>query len=356
MVEANVPLLAMPSGSILQFLLMTVPLLCVYLYFLFLAYERPSIANPDNPRYADDRIRLMDILYTFLATLSLFSCLAVYMLWFVPKRRGLSTRYETDGIIVLGDVDYTESYYDRNKIVADTDGGGGMAGRAMRAVRNSCLQLRGWASNGFALRNNYAHVVYDLARVANHPACTYEDRKGRALEGIITKKVRVYHRYPREQVSILVLPKYPYSGQPKADMEADWASFTKYVGLPSSQEEETEDERGGNVLPKRRDRSCGVLFVASLWVCFLLLACLYVIYRIEEVDDAYEDENAKTAWWAFWYVVGAVVPAVAIGGNWIRWKIYERWMLHNGSKNKSKTRGEENGRGGDEGLSYIQMS
>ena len=351
MVEANVPLLAMPSGSILQFLLMTVPLMCVYLYFLFLAYERPSIANPDNPRYADDRIRLMDILYTFLATLALFSCLVVYMLWFVPKRRGLSTRYETEGIIILGDVNYTESYYDGNEIVADT-GGGGMAGRALRGVKNSCLQLRGWVANGFALRNNYAHVVYDLARVANHPACTHDDRKGRQLEGVITKKVRVYHRYPREQVSILVLPKYPYSGQPKTDMEADWASFTKYVGLPS-QEEEMEDEREGNVLLKRRDRSCGVLFVALFWVCFLILACLYVVDRIDQVDDAYDDEDAKTAWWAFWYVIGAVVPAVAIGGNWIRWKIYERWMLHNGSKNKSKTRENERG---DEGASYIQMS
>mmetsp|Transcript_18895 Transcript_18895/g.40886 ORF Transcript_18895/g.40886 Transcript_18895/m.40886 type:complete len:161 (-) Transcript_18895:783-1265(-) len=95
---ADVPLLALPSGSILQFLLMTLPLLCVYLYFLYLAIDRVNIANPNDPRYTDDRIRLMDILYTYLATLVLFSSLVVYLLWFVNKRRKLSKRYEREAM------------------------------------------------------------------------------------------------------------------------------------------------------------------------------------------------------------------------------------------------------------------
>ncbi|KAL3810860.1 hypothetical protein ACHAXA_005860 [Cyclostephanos tholiformis] len=363
MVESNVPLLAMPSGSILQFLLMTVPLLCVYLYFLFLAYERPSIADPDNPRYEDDRIRLTDILYTYLATLVPFSSLVVYMLWFVPMRRGLSRRYESDAIIILGDVKYTESYYDRSRILNADEGGIGNADRASRVVRNCLHRLCGWMTNGFALRNNYAYVVYDLERVANHPACDYEERGGESLSGIITKRVRVYHRYPRERVSILVLPEYPYSGQPKMDMEADWASFAGCVRTPSR-----EGEGGGggggeeDVIIPKRDRGLGVLAVATFWICFLVLASYYVADRIEVIDDAYDDEDAVAAWRAFKIVLGGVVPGVAIGGNWIRWKIHERWMLHSGSKEKSERTGkndeverrEEEGGGG--GGSYIQMS
>jgi hypothetical protein len=360
MVEANVPLLAMPSGSILQFLLMTVPLLCVYLYFLFLAYERPSIADPDNPRYDDDRIRLTDILYAYLVTLVPFCSLIAYMLWFVPMRRGLSSRYEKDAIIILGDVKYTESYYDRNSI-HDADAADlGCAGRTWRIVVNFLHRVYGWMSNGFALRNNYAYLTYDLERVANHPACDYEERRGggKMLSGIITKRVRVYHRYPRERVSILVFPEYPYSGQPKTDMEADWASFAKYVGLPSR--EDGEEEGGDDVvmIPKR-DRSVGVIFVAIFWVCFLVFASYYVVTRIELIDDVYEDEDAIVAWRVFKVVLGGIVPGVAIGGTWIRWKIYERWMLRSGTREKSKldtTKDDGDEEGDRGGGSYIQMS
>lgn len=356
MVEANVPLLAMPSGSILQFLLMTVPLLCVYLYFLFLAYERPSIADPDNPKFAEDRIRLMDILYTFLATLILFSSLVVYMLWFVRERRSLSKRYEKEGVIILGDVRYTESYYDLTKL-EDSDATGFFV-KVYRVMKNFCFIFTAWIANGLTLRNNYGYVVYDLERVANHPACDYEARnKGTQLSGIITKKVRVYHRYPREQVSILVLPKYPNSGQPKADMEADWASFSKYVGgLPSQEQDDEMDDgrdQGGNTILPKRDRILGVLLVSIFWVGFLVIGSYYVVDRIEVVDDVYNDEDATKAWTVFWTVIGGVVPLVAILGNYIRWKLYESWMLHSGSKKTMGGRRESEVE--EQGGAYIQM-
>ena len=215
MVEANVPLLAMPSGSILQFLLMTIPLLCVYVYFLYLAYARPSIAANEET-YANDRIRLMDILYVYLATLVLFSSLVVYMAWFVPKRRNLSKRYEKEGVIILGDVQYTESYYDKNKLEQTESDTINIAVKAYRHIKNFCFTIIAWIANSCALTNNYGYVIYDLEKVANHPA--YEQKNSKQLNGIIKKKVRVYHRYPREQVSLLVLPAYPYSGQPKQDL------------------------------------------------------------------------------------------------------------------------------------------
>jgi len=170
---------------------MTLPLLGVYLYFLRLAIDRKNIADPNYPRYAEDRIHLTDMLV-------LFSSLAVYLLWFVAKRRN---------------VEYEAKIWDLDS---------GFCGNVAAFIKNS-----------FMANNNYGRVAYDPERVANHPACNYEAQKGRELTGTVTKKVRVYYCYPRERVSLLILPDRPRSGQPKIDIEADWASFSNHVGLTS---------------------------------------------------------------------------------------------------------------------------
>ncbi|KAL7538027.1 hypothetical protein ACHAWF_005969, partial [Thalassiosira exigua] len=293
------PLLALPAGSLLQFLLMTLPLLGVYLYFLWLAIDRPNIANPNDPRYADDRIRLTDVLWTYLATLTLFASLAVYLMWFVGKRRRLSKRYESEGIVILGNVEYHEHVHDPS----------GFKG---------CLHsLKRFLLNGCHLQNNYGTAVYNLEDVARHPSCDWEERKRKELKGTIRKRVRVYYRYPRERVSLLVLPSRPKSGQPKADMEADWASFVEHVGLPTEEDREymsrPENAGCGNapgVL--RRDRSLGVLLVSAFWMIFLLLASLYVVGQIVKIEDYYTDEDGRTAWIIFWSWVGGGVPLVAV--------------------------------------------
>mmetsp|Transcript_14285 Transcript_14285/g.30414 ORF Transcript_14285/g.30414 Transcript_14285/m.30414 type:complete len:365 (+) Transcript_14285:122-1216(+) len=360
---ADAPLLALPGGSLIQFLLMTIPLLCVYLYFLYLAFDRPNIANPNDPRYAEDRIRLMDILYVYLGTLILFASLATYLLWFVRQRRKLSKKYEDEAIIILGNVEYNESYYPEKG--------------------NCCSNLLSFMVNGCTMRNNYGHVTYDLERVANHPACDYETRKRgkKALSGTIRKKVRIFYRYPREQVSILVLPKYPYSGQPKIDMEADWASFSQNVGLDDESSSERsssdnhhndanyENDGGGSTNApretKRGDRSTGVLVVSLAWMGFLLAASLFVVTRINVVENYYEDEDGRTAWIAFWVAVGGGIPLIAFLGNFIRWKIYERWILTSGTKKRSKSkkkkkrsqrRAEEEQEDDEEVGGYIQMT
>ena len=223
--------------------------------------------------------------------------------------------------------------------------------------------MLGRLADGFSRRTDYGYVVYDLARVANHPACDYEARRGKKLAGIVTKRVRVYYRYPREQVSILVLPEHPLSGQPKTDMEADWACFAETTGLDPDEDSETQNEsRAAPAAP--RDRSRGILAIALGWVLFLLLTSLYVTVQINAVEDYYEDEDGQWAWKVFWSGVGggALVACVA---NFVRWKIYEHWILASGKKRRSKTkmsRTEENSDDGmdDEGASYegsyIQMS
>lgn len=304
--SADIPLLALPAGSILQFLFMTLPLLGVYLYFLYLVITRPSLVD-NNSAYMEDRIRLTDILYTYMSTLVLFASLIVYLLWFVKKRRKLSKRYEDEGIVVLGNVEFREIYEGENYVT-------------------TCLE---WMTNCFR-RNDYGYVVYDLEKVARHPACNVEEREAAKLAGAIKKKVRVYYRYPREQVSILVLPTHPYSGQPKIDLEADWASFSEKLGYPG----EDEGAYGEKIdLPKTlsRDRSMGVIFIAIFWVCFLFFSSMYTCFQIEVIEDYYVDESAAWAWIIF--AVGSVlVLIISFGGNFIRWKLYERWILNSGKK------------------------
>ncbi len=269
----------------------------------------------------------------------------------------------------------------------------------MGQVRHTLAKLWACIANGLTLRNNYGYVVYELEKVANHPACNYEEqqrhrKKSKLLVGTITKKVRVYHRYPREQVSILVLPEYPYSGQPKIDMEADWASFAKYVGLssfssggeltaeeidevvddPSRRRNNSTTDNTTNAAVARvlsRDRSRGIILVAIFWVIFLVLASLFVVRQISQVDEYYADEDANSAWMAFWIIGCGVTPGVACGGNWIRWKMYERWILKSGSKSKVRGGAKKQGtrssnRGGEvdvidyvdenRGGSYVQMN
>ena len=301
---ADIPLLALPE-SIFQFLSMTLPLLGVYLYFLYLVVTRPSlIENQDS--FLEDRIRLTDILITYMCTLVLFASLIVYMLWFVKKRRKLSKRYESEGIVVLGNVEFREMYEGANYLT-------------------TCLE---WISNCFR-RNDYGYVVYDLERVARHPACNVEERRAAELAGTIKKKVRVFYRYPREQISILVLPEHPYSGQPKIDLEADWASFSSHMGYPDG-----TGEDGDRVdLPKSmsRDRSMGVIFVSVFWVTFLFCASLYTCFQMENIEDYYVDESA-TWGWIFFAAGCVIVPLISFGGNFIRWKLYERWILNSGIK------------------------
>lgn len=299
--DAPIPILALPGGSILQFFVMTIPLFGVYCYFLYLAVTRPDIADPENEKFYEPRIRLTDILYVYLTTWVLYATLTIYMLWFVSKRRRLSKRYEKEGIVVLGDVLYDdENHY------------------------GPCE----WIANYIFRTNDYGYVVYDLEKVASHPACDYKGK----LEGTVRKKVRVYYRYPRERVSILVIPKYPYSGQPKIDLEADWASFSETYLVSEGYNEAADNNRASIQKVMSRDRSLGIILICLGWLAFLLFASVFVCLQIDAISDVYDDESSYWAWFIFTIVMAGVTPVVAIFGNLIRWKIYERWILKSGKK------------------------
>jgi hypothetical protein len=322
MADAPIPILALPGGSILQFFVMTIPLFIVYCYFLYLAVTRPDIADPDNEHFYDARIRLTDILYVYLSTWVLYATLAIYMLWFVNKRRRLSKRYETEGIVILGDVLYDdEKHY------------------------SPCERI----INFVFRKHDYGYVVYDLEKVANHPACDYNGM----LEGKVRKKVRIYYRYPREKVSILVIPKHPYSGQPKIDLEADWASFSETYLMSEGYNEAAENNRASIQRVVSRDLSFGIILICLGWLAFLLFASVFVCLQIDEIADVYQDENSYWAWFIFILVMAGVTPVVAIGGNLIRWKIYERWILNSGKKGRPESFGR--GRSRDRKLRPLSL-
>lgn len=305
MADESIPILALPAGSVNQFFVATIPLFGVYCYFLYLAATRPNIADPDDEHFYDPRIRLMDILYVFLATFVLYAILVIHMLWFVTKRRRLSKRYEKEGIVILGDV-----LYDDNK----------------RPFSGICDCL----ANYLCRKRDYGYVVYDLERVANHPACGYNGE----LEGKVKKKVRIYYRYPREQVSILVIPEYPYSGQPKIDLEADWASFSETYLVSEGYNEAADNNRASIPKVMSRDRSLGIIMISLGWMAFLLCASIFVCLQINEITDVYQDESAYWAWTILTIVMAGVTPVVAVGSNLLRWKMYERWILKSGKKGR----------------------
>lgn len=299
----NAPILALPGGSILQLIVMTLPLFVVYCYFLWLAATRPNIMS-DSEKFADPRIRLTDILYVYLTTWTLFATLFIYMVWFVSKRRKLSKRYEKEGIVILGDVLYDDQNHGPFT----------------------------WIMNYLFRQNDYGYLVYDLEKVANHPACTYEGR----LEGKIRKRVRVYYRYAREQISVLVIPKFPFSGQPKMDLEADWASFSENYVVEEGYNEAADDMNRASVKTvMSRDRSWSIIFLSLGWMLFLLFSSIFVCLQIEDIEDIYQDESSKWAWFVLMVTMAGVTPIVAIGGNLLRFKMYERFILKSGKRGKS---------------------
>jgi hypothetical protein len=189
------------SSSLLYFSLSTTPLLAVYVYFIFLALNRPRIIaeqyennddidndmdmgmdmdmDMDMDTSTSVPVSLRTMLNSFLATFIIWCSLALHMLFFVPRRRSLMQKYATDDAYrIIGDVFYNDT------------------------------------SRGYCSRQaDIAYITYTLP--GDHR--------------IVEKKVRTYHPYHREKVTIVVLPDFPFSGQPLEDIKQDLNSYQRYV-------------------------------------------------------------------------------------------------------------------------------
>jgi hypothetical protein len=255
------------QASTRQFIVMTLPLLGVLVYFLVEAARRPNLAIYNLPQnYSDDQyqqavqesglvIGLMDMLWIFLVLHAMWTTFAVYIISFIAKRRHLIGRYLAEGELCLGDVVFD---------------------KGVRLCR------------GF---NEYGYAVYA------HP----NQRQ------LVRKRVRIYQPYTRERIAILILPNRPLSGQCKIDLEIDLS-----------------------IAAKERDTSNKHFIRWSMfWVCFTLFGAIYLLFVMQEVDDPFS-HDVSFAFKVFLIAVGLNVP-FAFAINWARFLMYRNWMINRGA-------------------------
>eukprot|EP00980_Cylindrotheca_fusiformis_P008261 scaffold1736_cov127-Cylindrotheca_fusiformis.AAC.75 len=237
-------LLAPKQGSISHFVVSTIPLLGILLYFLYEAWSRPNEAQyqlgddftDDQVMAANDAtgavIRLFDILIVFLVFHFLWTLFAIYIVVFVPKRRHLIGRYLSEGHEVIGDV-----IYDKNS--------------------RTCTKFQ-----------DYGFAVYP------HPT----------EKTLIRKRVRVYQPYTRERITILCLPNKPLSGQAKIDIEIDLNAASK----------------------ERDNQNRQFAAFATFWYFFTLAGSYYVVHQMGKLNDG--SGNASVAMKVFLVSVGLNIP------------------------------------------------
>lgn len=185
------------------------------------------MAEMNNQEWEEaDLYPLMDMLYNFLSMIVLWSILGTYLAIFIKKRRKLMERY-----------------------VGKFKTGGGVRPTNVTTVIGNVIYeaptgCRGWMRK--LQRKSYAQVIYphpesyNTSSASTGTAATDEVGDAKTLQvetttHYVTKTVRTYHPYHRENVAILLLPNLPLSGQPKADVERDVATYHRYVRHDSVQ-------------------------------------------------------------------------------------------------------------------------
>jgi hypothetical protein len=148
------------------------------------------------------------------------------------------------------------------------------------------------SSNRYASFSKYAFVLYA------HPN---EPKKL-----MIRKRVRCYQHYTRERITILVLPYHPFSGQAKTDIEMDLAA--------------SDNLRGDTKM---------VLWCLVMWMLFLLISPIYLLYQMSLIEDAYDDPKRGCV--IYLCTVFVIIPILAFGGNYARWRLHRHWVVNRGA-------------------------
>lgn len=119
------------------------------------------------------------------------------------------------------------------------------------------------------------------------------------------KKVHVLQRYTHERVAIMLLPNYPFSGQPKADLEHDLA-----------------------VCKRNKKKIAWLATFSWLWMVFAAVAPVYLILIMDQVEQ--EADGVDSVWIMYSIIVGVVIPFNAITINTLIWKSYYHWLTKGG--------------------------
>ncbi|KAI2513522.1 hypothetical protein MHU86_996 [Fragilaria crotonensis] len=288
------PRVVSPYGNSGQAVVATLPLLAMFIYFLYEASVRPS--EPIYALQGDDdvaieeaweetppMIPLIDMIPVFLSFQGVFSILLVYLTVFIPRRRRLIRSYLEKGESSLGDVIYKESPPE------------------LCSLRST----------------QHAEVIYA------YPNST---------DWTIRKQVRVYQHYSRERVTVLRLLNRPFSGQPKSDLQID---------LQSSR--------------AAKPQVWALVVLSTVWVAFTFLAPIYILFQIQKLrHDDYEDfdKALKT-----YLIVGVgFIPPFAILGVYLRWSVYRHWLVNRGVLLKSQGNSAGGMGAQDEGVVGVFLS
>lgn len=268
------PRLVSAYNNVGQAFVATLPLLGVFVFFLYEAAVRPrepiyalevddDVAIGEAWEETPPMIALIDMIPVFLAFQGVFSVFFVYLTVYIPRRRRLLMSYLEKGESCLGDVVYD---------------GKPQGLCSMRAAQ-------------------YADVAYA------YPNTT---------DWTIRKRARVYQHYSRERVTIVRLLNRPFSGQPKIDVQID---------LQSS---------------KAASKAVKALAVMALvWIAFTFIAPIFILYQMTKLrHDDYENFDKALN---IYLIVGlGVIPAVSVMGVYLRWAIYRHWVVNRGWLLKSE--------------------
>mmetsp|Transcript_20954 Transcript_20954/g.30695 ORF Transcript_20954/g.30695 Transcript_20954/m.30695 type:complete len:332 (-) Transcript_20954:1131-2126(-) len=296
-------------SSVIHIILSTSPFFFLFLYFIYSADHRPFVLYERyEQRQAGNQVDeditlfpLMDYLRAVMGTIVFWSFLTIYLAVFVRKRRQLMKRYLAEG----GSTGSTS-------IAAEglDNGGGGRTQKVHSVIGNVCYDR----PRSFLSKCTDKFSYTDLAYV------TYKHPEGEQGDEAIfvEKKIRTYHPYHRENVAILVLDGHALSGQPKADVERDVASFQDQAAIH-------------NRAPNQ------VIAICLFWTFFSLVTAIYILLQMGKIDemnlDEFGEENTEDVEYArkfFWIFLCGVTPALAIGGNAFQWMMHYHWVTRAG--------------------------
>lgn len=257
-------------GNARQAVVATLPLLGVFIYFLYEAAVRPNqpIYTLD-PDVDDDisvneaweatppMIPLIDMIPIFLSFQALFTLLFAYLIIFIPRRRTLLRSYLEKGETCLGDVIYDDN-------------------------------TSGLCSNR---TSQYGEAEYAYP---NTTAWT------------VRKRVRVYQHYSRERVTILRLLNRPFSGQPKSDIQIDLQASK--AAIPAMK---------------------FLTMFSICWIVFTFVCPIFILFQIKKLNhDEYEDYDKALD---TYLIVGiGVIPLLCVVIMILRWAIYRHWIVNRG--------------------------
>jgi len=279
--------LAPAAGPVFQIVLSSLPLALVLAYFLWQASRRP-FAQCDAAQKAAieasngggmkgyfmdffdlaiddcfDPVSLTQMVIIFLCLAQMWGLLCVYVSFFIPRRRRLLKEYLNEGVAVLGDV-----YYE---------------------LRTYCFGR---------YFDHVGHVTYPHPNKDVYPV-------------YVRRELSVLEHFTREQVTILMLPDHPFSGQAKTDLEIDFAAAQR-----------------------NRRKNTAIACISWIWFAFTLFSPIYILLTMDMVrdenmvaagdDDSVADgRRAKVISWALYCIFAVlVIPAISIGVNKLAWERY----------------------------------